>query len=317
MRRIVVHDLRGMALCAWRIAACGDNAVMADNRSQLEKYMEHRKFVLTGVMGWPVAHSRSPDIHSHWIGELGLRGAYVLLPVEPGHLAQALRALPVLGFAGCNLTIPHKVAAMSIVDSVDPPARRIGAVNTVLVQPDGSLAGRNTDGIGYVQSLLAEVPAWRADAGPVAVMGAGGAARAVIVGLAEQGAREIRVCNRTPDKAQQLAREIGAPVHAVAWEQRHDALADAALLVNTTSQGMSGQPALDLSLDQLPRHALVSDLIYVPLETPLLADARARGNPTVGGLGMLLHQARPAFAAWFGKMPTVTPALRALVERSL
>jgi len=279
--------------------------------------MEQQKFVLAGLMGWPVGHSRSPNIHNHWIAEHGLRGAYVLLPVEPGNLVQALRALPVLGFAGCNLTIPHKVAAMALVDRIDPLARRIGAINTVVVQSDGSLAGYNNDGFGYVQSLLAEVPDWRADAGPVTVMGAGGGARAVIVSLAEQGAREIRVCNRSPDKAQQLAREIGAPVRAVLWEQRHDALADVALLVNTTSQGMSGQPALDLSLDRLPQHALVSDLVYVPLETPLLAAARARANRTVGGLGMLLHQARPAFAAWFGRMPTVTAELRTLLERSL
>lgn len=279
--------------------------------------MEHRRFALAGLMGWPVAHSRSPDIHNHWLAEHGLRGAYVLLPVEPGHLAQALRALPVLGFAGCNLTIPHKVAAMALVDAVDPVARRIGAINTVVVRPDGSLAGFNNDGFGYVESLRDEVPGWRADAGPATVIGAGGAARAVLVGLVEQGAREIRLCNRSPDKAQQLAAELGGPIHAVPWEQRHAALADAALLVNTTSQGMVGQPALDLSLDALPAHALVSDLVYVPLVTPLLAAARARGHRTVGGLGMLLHQARPAFAAWFGAMPAVTPALRAQVERSL
>jgi shikimate dehydrogenase len=279
--------------------------------------MEHRNFALAGLMGWPVAHSRSPDIHNHWMAELGLRGAYVLLAVEPGNLQQALRALPALGFAGCNLTIPHKVAAMALVDTVDPVARRIGAINTVVVQPDGALAGFNNDGFGYVESLRDEVPGWRADAGPVTVIGAGGAARAVLVGLAEQGAREIRLCNRSADKAQQLAAELGGPIRAVPWEQRHAALADAALLVNTTSQGMTGQAPLDLSLQALPTHALVSDLVYVPLETPLLAAARARGNPTVGGLGMLLHQARPAFAAWFGTMPTVTPALRAQIERSL
>ncbi|MCW5629458.1 MAG: shikimate dehydrogenase [Rhodoferax sp.] len=279
--------------------------------------MEHRNFALAGLMGWPVAHSRSPDIHNHWMAEHGLRGAYVLLPVAPDTLGQALRALPVLGFAGCNLTIPHKVAAMALVDRVDTVARRIGAINTVVVQPDGSLAGFNNDGFGYIESLRDEVPGWRADAGPVVVLGAGGAARAVLVGLAEQGAREIRLCNRSADKAQALAAELGAPVRAVPWEQRHAALADAALLVNTTSQGMHGQAPLDLALDALPPQALVSDLVYVPLVTPLLAAARARGNPVVGGLGMLLHQARPAFAAWFGTMPRVTPALRALVERSL
>lgn len=279
--------------------------------------MNHRPFVVAGLMGWPVSHSRSPDIHNHWIAQHGLRGSYVLLPVAPDNLAQALRALPVLGFAGCNLTIPHKVAAMALVDHVDPVARRIGAINTVVVQPDGSLTGRNTDAYGYLESLLAEAPDWRPASGPVAVIGAGGAARAVIVALADKGVREIRVCNRSPEKAQALARELGAPVVAVPWAQRHDAVAGVALLVNTTSQGMGEQPPLNLSLDQLPAQALVSDLVYVPLLTPLLAAAQARGHRTVGGLGMLLHQARPAFESWFGIMPQVTPALRALVEQSL
>jgi len=279
--------------------------------------MEHRNFALAGLMGWPVAHSRSPDIHNHWMAEHQLRGAYVLLPVSPGTLEQALRALPVLGFAGCNLTIPHKVAAMAFVDEIDPSARRIGAINTVVVRSDGSLAGFNTDGFGYTHSLLHEMPTWRADAGPAVVIGAGGAARAVLVSLLEQGAPEIRLCNRSEDKARQLAAELGGPIRVQPWEQRHATLAGAALLVNTTSQGMSGQAALDLSLDALPPDALVSDLVYVPLETLLLTAARARGNPVVGGLGMLLHQARAAFAHWFGTMPAVTPALRAKVERSL
>ena len=170
---------------------------------------------------------------------------------------------------------------------------------------------------GYVQSLREAEPAWRASAGPVVVMGCGGAARAVIVGLLEEGATEIRVCNRSHDKAQALAQEMGAAVHAVPWKERQDALAGVALLVNTTNQGMHGQSPLDLSLDALPREALVSDLVYVPLETPLLAAARQRGHPTVDGLGMLLHQARPAFHSWFGVMPEVTAQLRALVEESL
>ena len=279
--------------------------------------MNHRPFILAGLMGWPVSHSRSPDIHNHWIAEHGLRGSYVLLPVAPQNLAQALRALPVLGFAGCNLTIPHKVAAMSVVDRVDPVAQRIGAINTVVVQQDGSLAGSNTDAFGYLHSLMAEAPHWTPDDGPATVIGAGGAARAVIVALADKGVREIRVCNRSPDKALALAQEFGPVVVALPWDQRHEALDGAALLINTTSQGMGNQPALELSLDALPRHALVSDLVYVPLLTPLLLAAQARGHRTVGGLGMLLHQARPAFASWFGVMPQVTPALRMQVEGSL
>lgn len=264
-------------------------------------------------MGWPVAHSRSPVIHNHWIAEHGLRGAYVLLPVQPERIETALRALPVLGFAGCNLTIPHKVAALGVVDRVESMAQRIGAVNTIVVEADGSLTGRNTDGFGYIQSLLDAQPGWRANSGPAVVLGAGGAARAVIVGLMDCGATEIRLTNRSWAKAHDMAQEFGGPVRAIPWEDRHDTLAGAALLVNTTNQGMHGEAALDLSLDQLPAHAMVSDIIYVPLETPLLAAARLRGHVTVNGLGMLLNQARPAFAAWFGVQPDVTPALLAKV----
>jgi shikimate dehydrogenase len=273
-----------------------------------------KKFVLAGVMGWPVAHSRSPTLHNHWIQHYGLNGSYVLLPVAPGRLQDALRGLSALGFAGCNITIPHKVDAVSLVDHVDPMAQRIGAVNMVVVQPDGSLKGFNTDGFGYIQSLLDAKPDWQANAGPATVLGGGGAARAVMAALIQQGATEIRLCNRSWDKAQALAREFGASVHAVPWDQRHDALADVALLVNTTNQGMDKQPALELSLKLLPTHALVSDVIYTPLETPLLAAARLQGNPTVNGLGMLLNQARPAFEAWFGVMPEITPALVRAIE---
>ena len=266
-------------------------------------------YKLAGVMGWPVAHSRSPLIHNHWIAEHGLRGAYVLLPVQPENLAQALRALPALGFAGCNLTIPHKVAAMSIVDRVEPLAQRIGAVNTIVVEADGSLTGRNTDAFGFIQSLYDAQPDWRADAGSAMVIGAGGAARAVIAGLLDAGAPEIRLTNRSPEKAEKLADEFGSAVRPIAWDARHDALDGVSLLVNTTNQGMHGEPALDLRLDALPPTALVSDIIYIPLETPLLAAARARGNPTVNGLGMLLNQARPAFEAWFGTQPAITSEL--------
>lgn len=274
---------------------------------------EAGRFALAGVMGWPVSHSRSPVIHNHWLRQYRLPGAYVLLPVDPEKLSMAIPGLAALGFAGCNVTVPHKVAVMPLVQRVDPVATRIGAVNTIVVEPDGSLSGLNTDGFGYIQSLLDAQPGWRADAGPVTVLGAGGAARAVIVSLAERGAREIRLANRTLQRAQDLTREFGSPVTAIPWEQRHDALADAAMLVNTTTQGMSGQPALDLSLDKLPARALVSDIVYVPLETPLLAAARRRGNPTVNGLDMLLNQARPAFKAWFGVMPDITPELRRAV----
>jgi shikimate dehydrogenase len=275
------------------------------------------RYLMAGVVGWPVMHSRSPKIHNYWLKKHGLAGVYVPLAIKADGLGAALRALPALGFAGCNLTIPHKEAAFDIVDRVDPAAERIGAINCVVVAADGSLEGRNYDGFGYVESVRDAWPAWRADAGPIAVIGAGGAARAVLVALADQGAREIRLVNRTAARALALAQEIGKPVTAVTWDDRHQALEGAAMLVNTTSQGMPGQPALDLALDKLPAPALVSDIIYVPRETPLLAAARQRGNRTVNGLGMLLHQARPAFHAWFGVMPEVTPELRAMIEAAI
>lgn len=279
--------------------------------------MTAQAYGLAGVMGWPVAHSRSPLIHNHWIRTHGLLGAYVQLAVAPGRLEAALPGLAALGFRGCNITLPHKVDALKLVHEVDGMARRMGAINTIVVQPDGSLKGYNNDGFGYIQSLLDAYPGWRADAGPATVLGAGGAARAVLLSLADRGAREIRLLNRTPAKAQALAREFGGPVRALPWSERHDALDGVALLVNTTSQGMHGYPALDIDLHKLPAHALVSDVVYVPRETPLLAAARARGNPTVNGLGMLLNQARPAFHAWFGVMPEITPELLGAIEATL
>jgi shikimate dehydrogenase len=278
-------------------------------------------FVLAGVMGWPVAHSRSPLIQSHWIAQYGLLGAYVPLAVQPDTLQAALRALPVLGFAGCNLTIPHKIAAIGIVDELEPLARRIGAANTIVVRPDGSLLGRNTDAFGFIANLHESQPQWRADAGPAVMLGAGGAARAVLAGLLDAGTTEIRICNRTLETAQQLAHDfsgwVNARLQVVPWTERHSALAGAALLVNTTSQGMQGQDPLDIQLDALPTSALVTDIVYTPLQTPLLQAAAARGNPTAQGLGMLIHQARPAFEAWFGVLPQTTPALWAAVTATL
>lgn len=275
------------------------------------------RFLLAGVMGWPVMHSRSPKIHNFWLAKYGIAGTYVPLAIRPEGLRAALRALPALGFAGCNLTIPHKEAAFEIVDRVDPLARRIGAINCVVVAADGSLDGYNHDGFGYIQSIVEAYPDWRADAGPIVVIGAGGGARAVLASLVDRGAQEIRLVNRSAERAQALAKEFGPPIEAAPWKERHAALAGAAMLINTTSQGMAGQPALDLALDTLPVSAVVSDIIYVPRETPLLAAARSRGNRTVNGLGMLLHQARPAFQAWFGVMPEITAELRAMIEATI
>jgi shikimate dehydrogenase len=268
-------------------------------------------------MGWPIGHSRSPKLHGYWLQQHGIQGTYVPLAVRPERLEAALRGLPALGFAGCNVTIPHKENVMRLVDRVEPIARRVGAVNCVIVKPDGSLVGTNNDGYGYIQSLRDAYPDWRADAGPAVVLGAGGGSRAVVASLVDADAPEIRLLNRTAKRAQDLAAEYGPPVKALPWEQRNEALDGAALLVNTTSQGMVGQPPLEISLDRLPRAALVSDIVYIPMETPLLAAARARGNRAVNGLGMLLHQAVPAFEAWFGIKPEVTPELRRMIEATI
>jgi len=276
--------------------------------------MDPKPFGLAGLLGWPVAHSRSPIIHNHWMQEHGIAGRYVLLGVPPEKLAEAVRGLAPLTFRGCNVTTPHKQAIMPLLDHVDPLARRIGAVNTVVVRDDGSLEGLNNDGNGFVLSLRDLDPAWRPDTGPIAVLGAGGAARAVVASLAAQGATEIRLTNRTPEHAQAIADVIGPQVVAVPWAERAEALDGVALLANATSLGMAGKPPLDISLTRLPATALVGDLIYVPPETPLLAAARERGNKTVNGLGLLLNQARPAFQRWFGVMPEISPALRRAIE---
>jgi len=267
-------------------------------------------FGIAGLLGWPVAHSRSPVIHNHWLAQYGIPGRYVLFPVPPEKLEAAVRGIAALGLRGCNVTTPHKQAIFPLLDRVDDLARRIGAVNTVVVEQDGTLTGFNNDGNGFIQSLCDADPQWRPDTGPITVLGAGGAARAVVASLAAQGAREIRVTNRTRDKAQDIADAVGSVVTVIPWEQRAEALEGVALLANATSLGMTGKSALDIALDRLPTRALVGDLIYIPPETPLLAAARTRGNITVNGLGLLLNQARPAFNAWFGVMPEITPALR-------
>jgi shikimate dehydrogenase len=274
-------------------------------------------YILAGIMGDPVLHSRSPMIYNHWLAEHAIMGRYVLLPTQADGLRAALRALPALGFKGVNLTIPHKEAAMAIVDTIEPAAQRIGAINCVVVQADGSLHGRNTDWLGYTASIAETQPDWRADAGPIVCLGAGGGARAIVVSLLAAGAREITLLNRSPERADSLAEEFGRNITARPWSERHARLEGASLLINTTSQGMTGYPPLDLDLTRLPRTAVVSDIVYNPLETPLLASARARGNPIVDGLGMLLHQARPAFQAFSGIDPTVTPELRALLVKTL
>jgi shikimate dehydrogenase len=270
-------------------------------------------FALAGVMGWPIGHSRSPALHGYWLKRYGIAGAYVPLAVRPDHLGQALRALPALGFAGCNVTVPHKEAMFRLVDHTDGAARRCGSVNLVIVRPDDTLEGRSTDGYGFVQSLRQDAPSWQPGRAPVALIGAGGAARAIAAALLEAGETQIRLVNRTEARGAGLVRDLGPGLEAWPWASRAAALADCQLLINATALGMIAQDRLDLDLAALPTDAIVTDIVYVPLETPLLAAARARGNPVVDGLGMLLHQARPAFAAWFGIDPAVDDGLRQAV----
>ena len=274
-------------------------------------------FKLAGVIGWPVAQSRSPVLHGHWLKQYGVAGSYLPLPVQPEQLADAIRGLRALGFSGCNVTIPHKLDVLKLMETVDPVAARIGAVNTVVIQNDGTLSGFNTDAYGFLASLRDVRPQWKANTGPIVVLGAGGAARAVVVALLDDGANEIRLINRTIERAQELALIDPSKIQVVDWAERHTALDGAALLVNTTSQGMVGYPPLDIALDALPVGAMVCDIVYNPLETPLLAAARERGNPAIDGLGMLLHQAVPAFEAFFGVRPHVSNELRRAVAETL
>ena len=271
------------------------------------------KAKLAGVMGWPVGHSRSPRLHGYWLDRYGIDGAYVPLTVSPERVEEAIRALPALGFRGCNVTVPHKEAAYRTVDRLDETAKRMGAVNTIVVREDGSLEGRNTDGFGFIENLKSGASGWKASDGPAVVIGAGGAARAVVASLLDEGAPQVWLVNRTRARAEELAADIGGAIEVADWVSRETLLEGAALVVNTTTQGMVGQPALDLDLATLPTSAVVTDIVYTPLLTPLLTVAQARGNRVVDGLGMLLHQARPGFAAWFGTQPEVTDELKRFV----
>ncbi|MDA1089116.1 MAG: shikimate dehydrogenase [Proteobacteria bacterium] len=277
---------------------------------------ENERFIQAGVIGWPVSHSLSPRLHGYWLKEHGINGVYEPLPVPPETLRLFLLKLASQEFAGVNITVPHKEAAVAHMDTVDDNVRRIGAVNTVVVQ-EGKLYGGNTDGFGFMENLKGGAPDWAADQGPVTVLGAGGAARAVVVALLDAGVSELRLVNRTKERAERLAKEIGGAITVVEWDKRASALEEIGLLVNTTTLGMTGKDPLDLDLVALPESAVVTDIVYTPLTTPLLAAAGGRGNPTVDGLGMLLHQARPGFFFWFGVKPEVTDALRTFILEGL
>jgi len=270
---------------------------------------------VAAVIGWPISHSRSPTMHGYWLERYGIDGVMVPLAVAPADLDLALKALARMGFVGANVTLPHKAACLGLVDEAEAAARAIGAVNTIVVGKDHRLLGSNTDGLGFIAHLRASVPAWRADAGPVVVLGAGGAARAVVYALLDAGVRQIRLLNRTAAKATRLAGDFRplakAVIEPLPWDMRQAALDGAGLLVNATSLGMEGQPPLDLALERLAPSAAVADIVYAPLKTDLLRSAEARGHVIVDGLGMLIEQARPGFRAWFGREPEVTADLRA------
>lgn len=278
--------------------------------------------IRAGVIGYPVRHSLSPLIHSYWLGRHGIDACYEALPIAPENLKEGVAELVRGGYAGFNVTLPHKIAVMALCDTIDPVAEAIGAVNTVVIGKQGKLHGRNTDAFGFMANLEEQQPQWRQTPndylGPALVLGAGGAARAVVYALAQAGVGEIRICNRSAERAQALAQEgfCEGCACAVAWDKRSEAAAAAGLIVNTTALGMTGQPELDFDLSAAREDAAVYDIVYRPLLTGLLLQAQARGQRTVTGLGMLLHQARPAFAAWFGVMPEVDADLIRLMEEA-
>lgn len=266
------------------------------------------------LIGWPAAHSRSPIIHHYWLRTLGIEGGYVIEAVPPDEFKDFIFRLSLRGFVGANVTIPHKEQALALT-TPDDRARAVGAANTLWFK-DGELRSTNTDVEGFINNLDACAPGWD-KAEDALVLGAGGSSRAVLFGLLERGIQRVHLANRTVARARALADQFGARVMPVAWEEVAGLLPKAGLLVNTTSLGQKGQPALQIDVGLLPSHAVVADLVYVPLDTPLLSASRARGLKSADGLGMLLHQAVRGFELWFGKRPEVTAELRALVEADL
>lgn len=264
------------------------------------------------VIGWPIAHSRSPLIHGYWLKRYGIDGEYSRMPVEPQILAVFIASLAGRGFEGCNVTIPHKEACFALVIPADEATRRLGVVNTVYHR-HGQLFGTSTDGEGFLASLQSSAPHYQPSSAPVMILGAGGSATAIAGALLDAGVCELRIANRTLERAEQLKKHFGSRIKPVGWYNAADQLAECALLVNTTSLGMHGQPPLEIALDRLPQEAVVTDIVYVPLETELVRRARARGYTAVGGLGMLLHQAVRGFELWFGVRPEVTRELHDLV----
>ena len=274
---------------------------------------DHPRIPLAGVIGSPIAHSRSPALHGYWLRRYGIRGHYIPMDIAQADLREALQILPRVGFVGVNVTIPHKETILGLADIVTDRAALIGAANTLIFRKDGRIHADNTDGYGFIANLRQSVPDWAPARGPAAVLGAGGAARAVVAALIEVGVPEIRIANRTRMRAETLRSDFGAKVVVYDWVQAGNMLDDATTVVNTTSLGMTGKPDFRVPLDALNPRALVTDLVYAPLKTHLLSVAEASGCTVVDGLGMLLHQAAPGFERWFGHRPDVDDATRAAV----
>ena len=272
--------------------------------------MTDHSFPLAGVIGYPIGHSKSPKLHRYWLERYGIAGDYVPLPVSDDNLRHVLHTLPRMGFVGVNITIPHKVTVMGIADQVSDRATLIGAANTLIFGSDGRIYADNTDGYGFIANLKQEAPNWDPTLGPATVLGAGGAARAVISSLIEAGVPHIFLSNRTRPKAETLKQDFGSRIEVVDWVKAGNVIEDSTTLVNTTSLGMQGAAEFRVPLDGLRARTLVTDLVYAPLRTKLLETAEAMGCETVDGLGMLLHQAVPAFERWFGKRPEVDDATR-------
>lgn len=268
------------------------------------------------VIGWPISHSRSPLIHGYWLRQHGIEGTYTKVPVEPRLLPEFISSLAQNGYAGCNVTIPHKEAVFDLVEVEDEQTRRLGAVNTIHLR-NGRIVGENTDGIGFFANLLASAPKTAIANQRVAILGAGGSAMAIAAVLLANGVAEIALINRSIERAESVRTRLGSAIKPTAWESRDEALSECSLLVNTTSLGMAGQPALVVDLRSLPQSATVSDIVYVPLMTSFLQGGQARGHNVVTGLGMLLHQAVPGFERWFGTRPEVTTELHDLVARDI
>ena len=277
--------------------------------------MTEKKIPLAGVIGSPISHSRSPQLHRHWLSQYGILGHYIPMDVNKDNLESVLRTLPKAGFVGVNITVPHKEAALKIADLVTDRAALIGAANTLIFRKDGQIHADNTDGYGFVENLRQDVVDWTPSKGPAAVLGAGGASRAVIASLLDVGVEEILLSNRTRVRAESLAHEFGKRITVVDWIQAGNMLEDAYTVINTTSLGMHGCPELRIPLDGLKSGSIVTDLVYAPLQTRLLREATEAGCIVVDGLGMLLHQAVPAFERWFGVRPTVDLNTRAAVLR--